>query len=90
MAWISYSVSILENEVIRNNEVDPNVLILKSCLNGKHAHVSLRIDTALVLHTGKMQMHIWTDTYMWVYLERKIIGKATHQAVNSDCLWESM
>lgn len=81
MVWISYSVSILQNEVIRNNEVVPNVLILKdfqSCLNGKHAHASLSIDTAMVLHTGKMQVHIWIDTYMWAYLKRKIIGKASH------------
>lgn len=76
MVWISYSVSILQNEVIRNNEVDPNVVILKdsqSCLNGKHTHARLRI--AMVLHTGKMQMHVWIDTYMWVYPKRKIIAR---------------
>ena len=46
MGWINYSISIIQNEVISNNEVDPTVLILKdfqSFLNEKHTHASVRI-----------------------------------------------
>lgn len=44
----------------------------------------------MVLHTGKMQMHVWTNTYINGIPKEKIIGKATHQTVNSDYLWESI
>lgn len=43
--WINYTHTILLNEAIRNNEVDPNVLILKDfqlSLSEKHTHASLR------------------------------------------------
>lgn len=45
MCWINDNTSILQNEVIRNNEVDPNVLISKDFqlpLSEKHTHANLR------------------------------------------------
>lgn len=45
MGSINYSISIIQDEVIRNNEVDPTVLILKdfqSLLNEKYIHPSVR------------------------------------------------